>query len=60
MSETERKSSTIEPEERVVIRLPSALRRQMEALASSNQRSLSGEIRMAMIHWATLKNGETA
>jgi hypothetical protein len=60
MVQPPRTSSDVIREERVVIRVSSDLRKQIEALALSNERSLSGEIRLAMIRWIQLQEADAA
>lgn len=43
-----------------MVTLSSALRRQMQAIASSNERSLSGEIRIALMAYVDAREAEAA
>jgi len=51
MAQPSLKSSVDGRDEKLVIRVSPALRRQMEALATRHERSLSGEVRMAMLRY---------
>jgi hypothetical protein len=60
MAGKHRSSSTDSQEERVMVTLSSALRRQMQAIAASNERSLSGEIRIALMAHVAAWDAEAA
>jgi predicted transcriptional regulator len=46
--------------ERVVFALPTSLRRKMEALAEKNERSLAGEIRLALYQYVDRQEADVA
>jgi predicted transcriptional regulator len=52
--------SNVKHPERVVFSLPTPLRRKMEALAEKNERSLAGEIRLALYQYVDRQEAEVA